>query len=83
MARANAPKVGKFTGGGENSGGAPINHLCLSMSAAEYDALSSRLAAHGVTLTTGGDQAFGAQGPAQRSAYFCDPDGNVIEMRHY
>jgi glyoxylase I family protein len=74
--------VQEFTGGGE-SGGAPINHICFSMGAADYSALRNRLVAQGVELTSGGEQAFGAQGPAERSEYFRDPDGNVIEIRHY
>jgi glyoxylase I family protein len=74
--------VQEFTGGGD-SGGAPINHICFSMSAADYSALRNRLVAQGVELTSGGEQAFGAQGPAERSEYFRDPDGNVIEIRHY
>ena len=74
--------VQEFTGGGD-SGGAPINHICLSMNADDYSALRARLIAEGVGLTSGGEQSFGAQGPAERSEYFRDPDGNVIEIRHY
>ena len=46
--------VREFTGGGDDIGGAPINHLCLSMSASEYDSVSARLVAHGVKLKPGG-----------------------------
>jgi len=53
------------------------------MNTEDYSALRARLIAQGVELTSGGEQAFGAQGLAERSAYFCDPDGNVIEIRHY
>ena len=74
--------VQEFTGGGDG-GGTPINHICLSMNAEDYSALIARLIAEGVELTSGGEQAFGAQGPAERSVYFRDPDGNVIEIRHY
>jgi len=74
--------VQEFTGGGD-SGGAPINHICLSMDAGEYSALRARLIAQGLELTSGGEHAFGAQGLAERSEYFRDPDGNVIEIRHY
>ena len=74
--------VQEFTSGGD-SGGAPINHICLSMNAEDYSALRSRLIAQGLDLTSGGEQAFGAQGLAEHSEYFCDPDGNVIEIRHY
>lgn len=74
--------VQKFSGGGD-SGGAPINHICLSMNAEEYMALRARLIAQGVVLTSGGERAFGARGRAERSEYFRDPDCNVLEIRHY
>ena len=75
--------VQNFTGGGENVGGAPINHLCLSMSASEFTTLSARLAARGVNVRPGGENVFGARGQAVRSVYFNDPDGNVLEIRYY
>lgn len=75
--------VQEFTGGGDKIGGAPINHLCLSMSASEYHEVSERLEAHGVKLNPGGEDVFGAQGQAVRSVYFKDPDENVLEIRYY
>lgn len=77
------PLVQNFTGGGDGIGGAPINHLCLSMSVSEFDAVSARLVAQGVKLKPGGEDVFGAQGQAVRSVYFNDPDGNVLEIRYY
>lgn len=77
------PLVQNFTGGGDGIGGAPINHLCLSMSVSQYDAISARLTSHGVNLKSGGEDVFGAQGQAVRSVYFNDPDGNVLEIRYY
>jgi len=74
--------VREFTGGGDG-GGAPINHICLAMNAEDYSALRGRLIAQGVELTSGGEQSFGAQGLAEQSEYFRDPDGNVIEIRYY
>jgi catechol 2,3-dioxygenase-like lactoylglutathione lyase family enzyme len=68
---------------GGDSGGRPINHICLSMNAAKYSALTARLLARGVELTPESERSFGAQGLAERSMYFRDPDGNVIEIRHY
>lgn len=82
MNKAMLSGVQEFTGGGD-SGGAPINHICLSMNAEEYSALRARLTAQCVELTAGSEQSFGAQGLAERSEYFRDPDGNVIEIRHY
>lgn len=77
------PLVQKFTGGGGDIGGTPINHVCLSMSASEYASVSARLIEHGVEVRPGGENAFGAQGQAVRSVYFNDPDGNVLEIRFY
>jgi len=82
MDRSTVSLVQEFTGGGD-SGGGPINHICLSMNAAEYSALAARLIAQKVDLIAGGERSFGAQGLAERSEYFHDPDGNVIEIRHY
>lgn len=75
-------EVQEFTGGGD-VGGLPINHICLSMDAENYSALRTRLISQGVEFTSGGEQAFGAQGLAELSEYFRDPYGNVIEIRHY
>ena len=75
--------VQKFTGGGDDIGGTPINHLCLSMSNSEYASVLARLVEHGVKLKPGGEDVFGAQGQAVRSVYFNDPDGNVLEIRYY
>lgn len=74
--------VQDFTGG-VGAGGLPINHLCLSVDSAEYAEIAARLAEAGVTLTPGSKKSFGAQGLAERSEYFSDPDGNVIEIRYY
>ncbi len=75
--------VQDFTGGGGDVRGTPINHLCLSMSILEYEAVSARLVEHGVKLKSGGENVFGAQGQAVRSVCFNDPDGNVLEIRYY
>ncbi len=83
MDRSKVSVVREFTGGGNESGGAPINHICLSMNASDYASLTAQLVEHGVDLKPGGGKAFGAQGHAEHSVYFRDPDGNVIEIRHY
>lgn len=83
MDRSKLEKVQNFTGGSGDAGGSPINHVCLSMTAAEYKDLTERLTAKGVELRSGGENAFGARGYSVRSTYFCDPDGNVLEMRYY
>jgi catechol 2,3-dioxygenase-like lactoylglutathione lyase family enzyme len=73
----------RFTGGTDEAGGALVNHVCLSMNEAEYATLSARLVEHGQEPRQSGSGAFGAEGLAEASAYFQDPDGNVLEMRYY
>ena len=77
------PLVQNFTGSRNDVGGTPINHLCISMSASEYEAVLKRLIEQGVEVKSGGDDVFGARGQAVRSTYFNDPDNNVIEIRFY
>ena len=82
MSRSMLPLVRESTAGGE-SGGRPLNHVCLSMGTSAYDSLVARLAERGIRLTPGGRSSFGAQGVTPHSGYLCDPDGNVVEIRHY
>ena len=83
IGRAMTTRVGEFTGGGEENAGARLNHLCLSMSAAEHAGIAARLAERAIALTPGPEGSFGAQGFASGADYFNDPDGNVVEIRHY
>lgn len=69
--------------GAADSAGHPVNHVCLSLSAAAFDALRARLQEHGVPMTDFSHDAYGARGNARRSFYFRDPDGNIFEARHY
>jgi len=82
MARPMAPIVDAMTGS-DASAGHPVNHVCLSMTQAEFTALRERLAAHDVPMSAMTQQSFGAQGLAPNAFYFRDPDGNVVEARHY
>ena len=77
------PVVKKFTGSSADTGGMPINHVCLSMSGVEYASIVQRSTDNGIQIQSGGENAFGAQGLAVRSSYLNDPDGNVIEIRYY
>ena len=43
----------------------------------------ARVAEGGVPAGQPMEQSFGARGIAPRAFYFCDPDGNVFEARHY
>lgn len=83
MARSKASVVREFPGGSNGSGGVPINHICVAMNASDYASLTARLMQHEVELKSGGEGAFGARGYAEHSVYFCDPDDNVLEIRHY
>lgn len=82
MPRTAAPGVDAMVRA-PGSAGSKLNHLCLSMSKAEYTALRARLDAHGVPVPAGLRDSFGARGLAPETIYFEDPDGNVLEARYY
>lgn len=65
------------------SAGHRVNHVCLALSKAEYDALDRRLQAEGVDTGARLNNSYGARGWAPQGYYFADPDGNVIEARYY
>ena len=65
------------------SAGHQVNHVCLALSKAEYDALDQRLQAAGVDTSARLNQTYGARGWAPQGYYFPDPDGNVVEARYY
>ncbi|MEU9153243.1 VOC family protein [Streptomyces sp. NPDC048417] len=69
--------------GAADSAGHPVNHICLCLPSDAFGALRARLAEHAVPMTDIGHGSFGARGRAPRNFYFRDPDGNVIEARHY
>ncbi|MGY3200993.1 VOC family protein [Streptomyces sp. TE5632] len=69
--------------GAADSSGHPVNHVCLSLPADDFEALRGRLEERSVPVTDFSHDSFGARGPARRSFYFRDPDGNVLEARHY
>lgn len=66
------------TGGG----GDHLNHLCISMSKELWTALVDRLKINNIAIEEGPVQRWGARG-AGTSIYFRDPEGNLIEARHY
>jgi catechol 2,3-dioxygenase-like lactoylglutathione lyase family enzyme len=79
-----APFAAQFTGETKpTAAGKPMNHVCLSMSASELDALAARLASANVPTYRMGETSFGARGSSKHWFYFQDPDGNVIEARRY
>ncbi len=69
--------------GADSSAGHPGNHVCLSLSAHDFEALRTRLEERSVPVSELSHDSYGARGPARRSFYFGDPDGNIVEARHY
>ncbi|MGW5209794.1 VOC family protein [Streptomyces sp. NPDC004051] len=69
--------------GAADSSGHPVDHLCLSLPADDFEALRGRLEERSVPVTDFSYDSFGARGRARRSFSFRDPDGNVLEARHY
>jgi catechol 2,3-dioxygenase-like lactoylglutathione lyase family enzyme len=82
MARVAAPVVDAMAGA-PASAGHPVNHVCFAMSERDFEALRTRLDRAGIATSSTMEQSFGAQGLAPRAFYFRDPDGNVLEARHY
>ncbi|GAA3494257.1 VOC family protein [Streptomyces prasinosporus] len=82
MPLAAAERMGMLPGAAASSGH-PVNHVCLSLPADAFDALRGRLEERSVPVTDLSYDSFGARGPAKRSFYFRDPDGNIFEARHY
>ncbi|MGW3494996.1 VOC family protein [Streptomyces sp. NPDC001020] len=77
-----AEKMKMFPDAAESSGH-PVNHVCLSLNGDEFEALRARLENQAVPVSNFSYDSFGARGPARRSFYFRDPDGNIVEARHY
>ncbi|GHJ38329.1 VOC family protein [Streptomyces sp. TS71-3] len=68
---------------GDPGAGHPVNHVCVALPSADFEALRSRLQEHGAPVSEVSRNSFGARGEAVRNFYFRDPDGNVLEARHY
>ncbi|MFV0136637.1 VOC family protein [Streptomyces sp. HMX87] len=77
-----AERMGMLPGAAASAGHA-VNHVCLALPEQDFDALRSRLEEQGVPVSGFSYDAYGARGPARRSFYFRDPDGNIFEARHY
>jgi catechol 2,3-dioxygenase-like lactoylglutathione lyase family enzyme len=69
--------------GAVESSGHPVNHVCLALPGDDFQALRVRLEEQSVPVSDFSYDSFGARGMARRSFYFRDPDGNVLEARHY
>lgn len=82
MPLATAPRADVLPGAAD-SAGHPVHHICLALPRPAFDALHTRLREHDVPASDLAHGSFGARGPAVRSFYFRDPDGNIVEARHY
>jgi len=79
--KALVPTVEKIPGA-VGTAGHKVNHVCLAMTKAEFDALRARIDALGVKPHVATNQ-YGARGLAPEAFYFKDLDGNVLEARYY
>ena len=64
------------------SAGSDLNHYCLVIEATDMVALKARFEGIGVTVQDGPATRWGAHGEGT-SLYVLDPDGHVVELRHY
>lgn len=64
---------------GETAGGRNVDHFCVAAAPTDLDALA---ASGAVEVVEGPVERWGARGDAT-SLYVRDPDGNVVEIRHY
>ncbi|MFH8975573.1 VOC family protein [Streptomyces sp. NPDC017890] len=69
--------------GADRSAGHPVNHICLSLPPHDFEALRTRLEEQSIPVSELSYDSYGARGLARRSFYFGDPDGNIVEARHY
>ena len=63
----------------DNSHGTNLDHFCLTIAPTD---LAEIVASGDFDVVSGPDARWGARGVAQ-SLYVRDPDGNVVELRHY
>lgn len=73
-------KLGRVGGEGPKAEGRNVDHLCLRVEPFDEQRIVSYLAQHGVVPRGPASTNFGAEGEGL-SLYFCDPDGNVIELK--
>lgn len=79
-----APFAAHFTGESKpTAAGKPLNHVCIACTRTELEALAERLKQADVAMHRIGETSFGARGSSKHWFYFQDPDGNVLEVRHY
>ena len=59
-----------------------LNHFCISLSKGTWSELLERLQVNAVPIEEGPVSRWGAHGTGT-SVYFRDPEGNLIEAKHY
>ena len=64
------------------SAGSDLDHYCLVIEATDMVALKARFEGVGVAVQEGPATRWGAHGEGT-SLYVLDPDGHVVELRHY
>ena len=64
------------------SAGSDLDHYCLVIEATDMVALKARFEGVGVGVQEGPATRWGAHGEGT-SLYVLDPDGHVVELRHY
>ena len=64
------------------SGGSGLDHYCLVIEPTDMTALKARFQGIGVVVHDGPAIRWGAHGEGT-SLYVLDPDGHVVELRHY
>ena len=73
-------KLGRLGGEGPRADGRNVDHLCLRVEPFDEPRIVAHLAERGVVPRGPASTNFGAEGEGL-SLYFCDPDGNVIELK--
>jgi catechol 2,3-dioxygenase-like lactoylglutathione lyase family enzyme len=78
-ARIDATTILDFMPRPPGEGANNVDHVCLVVEPTDFDAV---VTAGDLEVVSGPGPRWGAQGDAT-SIYVLDPDGNVIELRHY
>lgn len=73
-------RLGKKGGAAPSSVARNVDHLCLRVGPFDEQAIIQHLALHNIQPTGAAEINFGAEGDGL-SLYFCDPDGNLIELK--
>ena len=67
---------------GVSAGSSGLDHYCLVIETTDMNTLKAQLEGVGVVVRNGPATRWGAHGDGT-SLYVLDPDGHVVELRHY